>query len=289
MKHNNCFAIDLMPLVENKMREFLGEGVASSLACRHLDTGGNKVRARIALDTARILSLSEAAGVAIAAASELLHNAALVHDDLQDGDRVRRGHPALWASCGAGPAVCAGDLMLSAAYAALASIPSPLTGRVIAVMHEAVRETIAGQVEDLAATSELPFDRAIDIAGGKSGPLIALPVRVALILAGVEGDRDAARAATLLAAGYQIADDLSDLEDDRAAGRANIVATLIHSGFSTRTARSNAIAYAREQLAASREAARLIPHKGGVPLEALADRVESRLAENRIMGASHGG
>ena len=32
----------------------------------------------------------------LGAAIEMIHNATLVHDDLQDGDEVRRGHPAVW-------------------------------------------------------------------------------------------------------------------------------------------------------------------------------------------------
>ncbi len=287
MKHDNIFAVDAMPSVEITMREMLGNGTAASQACRHLDAGGSRVRARLALDTARILGLREAESIAIAAASELLHNAALVHDDLQDGDTVRRGQPALWARCGAACAVCAGDLLLSAAYAALASASTSRTGRVVAVMHQAVADTIAGQVDDLSATSQLSFEQAIDIAGAKSGPLIALPVRLALILADIDEDRHVTRAATLLASGYQIADDLSDLEGDRLAGRTNIVATLIHAGHSARTARSKTIAYARAQLAASRDAAWIIPRKAGAPLAALADRVETRLPEMRLVEADH--
>ncbi len=287
MKHDNSFAVDVMPSVEIKMREMLGDGTAASHACRHLDAGGNRVRARLALDTARILGLRENASIAVAAASELLHNAALVHDDLQDGDTMRRGQPALWARCGAASALCAGDLLLSAAYAALASAATSRTGRVVAVMHEAVADTIAGQVDDLAATSDLSFERAIDIAGAKSGPLIALPVRLSLILAGIEDDRHAIRAATLLASGYQIADDLSDLEADRLAGRTNIVATLIHAGHSVGSARATTLAYARAQLAASRDAARSIPRKAGIPLAALADRVETGLAGMRVVEAEH--
>ncbi|SCC82727.1 Polyprenyl synthetase [Saliniramus fredricksonii] len=287
MKHDNSFAVDVMPSVEIRMREMLGHGTAASHACRHLDAGGNRVRARLALDTARILGLPEATNIAVAAASELLHNASLVHDDLQDGDTTRRGQPALWARFGAASALCAGDLLLSAAYAALVSAATSRTGRAVAVMHEAVAATIAGQVDDLSATSDLSFERAIDIAGAKSGPLIALPVRLCLILAEIEDDRHVMRAATLLASGYQIADDLSDLEGDRLAGTTNIVATSINAGHSVSSARARAAAYARAQLAASRDAARTVPRRAGLPLAALADRVETGLAGMRVMEADH--
>jgi geranylgeranyl pyrophosphate synthase len=53
--------------------------MAFGLACGWRDGGGNKVMMTVA-----------------AAAWELLHNAPLVHDDLQDGDEVRRGAPTVW-------------------------------------------------------------------------------------------------------------------------------------------------------------------------------------------------
>ena len=150
MKHDNSFAVDVMPSVEIKMREMLGDGTAASHACRHLDAGGNRVRARLALDTARILGLPETPSIAVAAASELLHNASLVHDDLQDGDTTRRG-----ATCALGPLwrrfrhYAPGICCYPLAYAALVSAATSRTGRVVAVMHEAVAATIAGQVDDL--------------------------------------------------------------------------------------------------------------------------------------------
>ena len=47
-----------------------------------------------------------------AAAVELLHNATLIHDDIQDGDQVRRGQPTTWVRHGQAQAINAGDLLL---------------------------------------------------------------------------------------------------------------------------------------------------------------------------------
>ena len=71
------------------------------------------------------LGLSEPDVLCLAASAELLHNASLVHDDLQDQDGMRRGAPAVWKKYGSNVAICTGDLMLSAAYAALSVILVP--------------------------------------------------------------------------------------------------------------------------------------------------------------------
>jgi geranylgeranyl pyrophosphate synthase len=52
--------------------------------------------------------LSVEAGVAV----EMVHMATLVHDDLVDGARLRRGLPAAWSVYGADAAKAAGDYPL---------------------------------------------------------------------------------------------------------------------------------------------------------------------------------
>jgi len=46
---------------------------------------------------------------------ELIHSFSLIHDDIQDGDRTRRGRPAVWAIWGIAEAINAGDYLHSVA------------------------------------------------------------------------------------------------------------------------------------------------------------------------------
>ena len=54
-----------------------------------------------------------------AAAVELLHNFSLIHDDIEDGDELRRGRPTLWKSWGVPLAINSGDTMFAMAHLAL--------------------------------------------------------------------------------------------------------------------------------------------------------------------------
>jgi geranylgeranyl diphosphate synthase type I len=54
-----------------------------------------------------------------AAAVELLHNFSLIHDDIEDGDPVRRGRPTLWTLWGQAQAINAGDALYTLAHSAL--------------------------------------------------------------------------------------------------------------------------------------------------------------------------
>lgn len=262
--------------VDRAMRHALGDGRIAELAARHLDSGGARTRAKLGLDTAGHLGLAPDVAVSIAAASELLHNASLVHDDIQDKDIERRGVPALWVQDGIGPAICAGDLMISAAPVVLAGgMPGAQLGAALAMMHAAVAETIAGQEADLTAVPEMFFADAVTIAAGKSGPLIALPLRLALLAAQAPGDVAARVAARALAVGYQVLDDLRDLSDDRRAGRLNAVLALERVGrFAI-----HAVDYARTQLDTAAAAARSIPQDAGLPLATLSARIQLQLTE----------
>ena len=109
----------------------------------HLSTGGGRIRASIALGCAAALDLDVEAAVIAAAVPELLHNASLIHDDMQDGDIERRGRAALWVAFDRDTAICAGDQMISAAYGALASFPdSKVVASLLRRVHLRVSEDL---------------------------------------------------------------------------------------------------------------------------------------------------
>jgi geranylgeranyl pyrophosphate synthase len=193
---------------------------AVAAASYHLGSGGQRVRARLALHAGSCLSLTAKDAMTLAAACELLHNASLVHDDIHDRDTHRRGQPSVWYKFGDEIAICAGDLMLSASYLCLSQF-----GRVaklpelFALMHARVASAVRGQCVDLKRPrrSVLSIDEYKKIAVAKSGALLSLPTELALLAAGHSPALVQARqAAESFAIGYQIYDDLQDVEKDAA-------------------------------------------------------------------------
>src|SRR5204862_384669 len=88
--------------------------------------GGKRLRPLLVLVASgsaggpRTTPLGEQALVRAAVAVELVHSATLVHDDLIDGARLRRGRPTVAATGGRQAAVATGDLLFSLAFAQLA-------------------------------------------------------------------------------------------------------------------------------------------------------------------------
>lgn len=191
--------------------------LAHEAAAYHLQLGGHRIRARLALAACASLGVNETNAVALAAAVELLHNASLVHDDLQDEDLIRRGSKAVWAQFGSNVAICTGDLMLSAAYAAIAQTQCyALIPELLKQMHAKVSYAIKGQCSDLLLDSKtLNLKTYEDIAFSKSGALLSLPIELALIAGGKkEWVTQARQAADDFAVAYQIYDDIEDFEKD---------------------------------------------------------------------------
>lgn len=201
-----------------------GDGLCSEMCAGHLATGGKRIRARLALAAAQALGADVDAAVPWAAACELLHNASLVHDDLQDGDRVRRDRPAVWAVYGAEQAINAGDLLLMLPTLAVGEldVSDALKWRLAVTVARHAAATARGQSEEMAlrALTRLGMSDYLDAAHGKTAGLFGLPVEGSAMLAG-HSDQDARRLARpfeVLGLVYQMIDDLVDLYGDKGRG-----------------------------------------------------------------------
>lgn len=141
---------------------------------RTIDAGGKRLRPLFCYWGFRAAGGGHGTKIVRASASlELLHTFALVHDDIMDASRERRGQPTVHAVHGTSVAVLAGDLALVLADSCLYSSgfsPQELAGALDAylLMRE---EVIAGQYLDVqAAGDELLDEReARRIALLKSG------------------------------------------------------------------------------------------------------------------------
>jgi len=215
--------------VERTMRA-LGDGERrdplGSIVGSHLSTGGKRIRARLALHAHAALAGEPADAVHWAAACELLHNATLIHDDIQDGDRVRRGQPAVWAEHGVAQAINAGDLMLMLPFLAVTS--SGARAEVKAHLTDALARhaisTVRGQAIELSLLSrakDSDVRRAFhDGIVGKTSALFVLPVEGAALLAGrtVEQARALSEPFANLGVLFQLQDDVLDLYGEKGRG-----------------------------------------------------------------------
>jgi geranylgeranyl pyrophosphate synthase len=198
---------------------------SGAMVQEHLATGGKRVRARVALAAYDALGGPRERAAGWAAACELLHNATLVHDDIQDGDTMRRDQPTTWVRHGIPQAINAGDLMLMLPFLALGDlqVDGDVRWQLTAALARAAEATVRGQSleMDLLAARRLGWDDWLRAAEGKTGALLGVPVEGAALLAGLDA-RTAQRfgaAFAQLGVLYQLQDDLIDLTDHKGRGR----------------------------------------------------------------------
>jgi geranylgeranyl diphosphate synthase type I len=109
--------------------------------------GGKRLRPLLCLQVCDALGGDVDVALLPALAIESIHAFSLVHDDIADGDRVRRGRPSLWARAGTGPALNAGDALMALGLG-LAWRASPWAA---ALIHSATLAMIEGQHLDMSA------------------------------------------------------------------------------------------------------------------------------------------
>lgn len=238
------------------------------------------MRARLALHAARALGIRAGDAARLAAAVELLHNASLVHDDLQDQEVLRRGRPSVWSAFGSDVAICVGDLLLSSAYGTIASFED--VARVPALLrrvHERTSQVIHGQCRELAGKDRPVLDLAQyeQIVTGKSGALLSLPMELAFIAASQPGWCARVQEATqAFGVGYQMLDDLEDLAVDAAGHNLNVVLLLESAGV-TGDARALVRQHALRHLDRSAALAGGLPGETGALLVDYALQLRKRL------------
>jgi farnesyl diphosphate synthase len=194
-------------------------------AMRHaVLSGGKRLRAFLALESAAMFRVPPAQGLRTAAAVECVHAYSLVHDDLpcMDDDALRRGQPTVHVKWDEATAVLAGDALQSLAFEILASpqggIEPRLQTRLVLRLAQAAGALgmVGGQALDIAAeTAAAPLD-VEDIAALqalKTGALFVWAAESGAILgrSDVEPLRRYAEARGLA---FQISDDIVDAVGD---------------------------------------------------------------------------
>ena len=220
-RRHNPARTDNLALVEQLLAEATRTpGRLGQSAAYLLERPGKRVRARLCLDLADSLQIPPERGIALAAAVELLHNASLVLDDVQDNDEMRRGRASIWRTFGRSQAINLGTFLIAQSTA----LASRLSG-IGSLFAATLREATAGQSAEIDFHTATPtltdYER---MAEAKTGALFALSAKAAAILARLPEELAATigHAFARLGAAYQVQDDLADALGLKGRARAGL-------------------------------------------------------------------
>ncbi|MBR5660898.1 MAG: polyprenyl synthetase family protein [Bacteroidales bacterium] len=189
-----------------------------------LSTGGKQLRPILSLLVARACSGGSASedSIRFAAASELLHNATLLHDDVADNSAERRGVPTVMSLLGGPASVLIGDFWLVRAMEIILSSETRGT-RAIRIFAKTLSDLAEGEMLQLqkAESCDTTEEDYFRIIYNKTASLFeAAGVTAALSVDVPEDVVESVREyCVCLGIAFQIRDDMLDYSDGEGLGK----------------------------------------------------------------------
>ena len=179
-------------------------------ALHHFAAPGKMLRAKMALRAADFLKVDRPAALHWAAAIEVLHNASLIHDDICDGDRLRRGRPAVWSVYGRDVALTLGDWLVALSFELAAEAAQrSQTPMLVKILATHMKTTTIGEAREFDVQPVRDWNHYLQGAGDKTAPLLTAPLEGVAAMA-LHGGASSSIGDCFRALGnaYQIANDI---------------------------------------------------------------------------------
>jgi octaprenyl-diphosphate synthase len=181
---------------------------------------GKQIRPTLTLLCSKLCGPINDMALQAAVALELMHTASLLHDDVVDEAKERRGNPSVYAQWGNKTAILSGDYLLAASFMVITSINSPRIWTILAKVGKMLAEGELLQLNkaDGATVSETHYFKVI---GNKTAALFAACTEVGAISAGADDHRIKLirEFGENLGIGFQIKDDIFDYSDSNIIGK----------------------------------------------------------------------
>jgi len=280
--------------VDGVLRRSLSSDVAliRQIAEYIIGSGGKRLRPGLLLLAAGACGYRGRDHYTLAAVIEMIHTATLLHDDVVDESKLRRGHATANAEFGNAASVLVGDFLYSRAFQLMVGVDRM---RVLAILADATNVIAEGEVLQLMNAGNTALDERayLEVIERKTAKLFEAAAQLGAVLGGADPAREEAlgRYGMHLGTAFQIMDDVLDYSGDTevigkslgddlaegkmtlpliralAVGNAEEVATIRHAiagggltDFAPVVAaleRTGALSYARERAAVASRAAAL--------------------------------
>ena len=199
--------------------QFISEGVWYQFS-----SGGKRLRPALCLLTCGQLGGDPGNALPFALAAEILHNFLLIHDDIEDGDTIRRDRKTLWAHLGIANAINIGDFLISNAYRIILTSPLPPESilRLLDIFSMTFQRTVEGQALDinLRGAESLTLQEYYRIVQLKTAYYLTFNLVGGAVAAGIDGQviDQLWELGRCLGPAFQIRDDTIDMTDGKGRG-----------------------------------------------------------------------
>jgi geranylgeranyl diphosphate synthase type I len=137
------------PIVDEKIKEIIPSGFPNLYDAMNyaFATGGKRLRPIMCLAVCDVLGGEVEKALPFAISIEFIHSFSLIHDDIQDEDKIRRGFPTVWKKYGIPHAINVGDGMIFKAYECLfkTKLPPEKVLKLAEILTNALIRVVEGQ------------------------------------------------------------------------------------------------------------------------------------------------
>jgi octaprenyl-diphosphate synthase len=178
-----------------------------------ISAGGKRLRPALLLLCCGALDCQSAQRFNLAAVVEFIHTATLLHDDVVDESKLRRGNATANEAFGNPASVLVGDFLYSRAFQMMVDAKNM---RIMEVLADATNVIAEGEVLQLMNMRNASLDEAsyLHVIRSKTAKLFEASARVGAILAGASPDQEDACATygQALGTAFQVIDDVLDYD-----------------------------------------------------------------------------
>jgi octaprenyl-diphosphate synthase len=185
--------------------------LVKEIASHLLFSGGKRLRPLLMINSARLCGYNQGFEIQFSTLFEYLHAATLLHDDVVDEAKIRRGKKAAHTKWSAPKVVLTGDFLLATALDIASKTKEP---DIISVIANITKEMSQGEIDQLDKKGRLDLseDEYLSIIKRKTAVLIQGACKSGAILAKTDKTRENAleQYGFHLGMAFQMADDLLD-------------------------------------------------------------------------------
>src|SRR5579859_7805065 len=173
--------------------------------------GGKRIRPALLLLSAKLFDYTGRGVIKLGAVVEIIHTATLVHDDIIDEAKLRRGRPAANTQWGNAKCVLAGDWLYMQGFKVAVQ---ERNFRILDTLIELTQQMVEGELLQMEKLGQLiTLDEHFDLIYRKTACLFSVCMRVGAVLARAseEQEQRVREYGRQLGMAFQIADDVLDL------------------------------------------------------------------------------
>jgi len=179
---------------------------------RHIvKSGGKRIRPILVILSAKLCGTKQDQHISYAAIIEFIHTATLLHDDVVDNAKIRRGRFTANTIWGNEPSVLVGDFLFTKSFDLMIQIQN---AEILKVMAHATTSLAEGEIMELLRTSDINTTEKdyYEVIDNKTAVLLSAACEIGALLGNVDADKRSAlrEFGHHLGMAFQLKDDLLD-------------------------------------------------------------------------------